>query len=355
MPLRTAWLILSVAVAATVLNAVKPAVIDDPAYLAYAREFAEHPTRPYDFEYYGKQANSYLVPPVLPAWLALGSVIVGDDPAALKLWLFPILLLFTSSLYALFRRFAPELALPLLALTVFSPAILPSINLMLDVPVLAFGLGALALYLSAFDRQSLALAVLAGLLAGLAMETKYNAFTLPGVFLAHGWTHGRLRFAVAASVAAVGLFAGCEAWIALVHGDSHFVLAMHGRGQQQTRFLLVHLTVAAVALSGGLASIVWLVGLTALDVSKRIVMCLLAAIAAGYLLLMIVPAAVRRFPAKPGYRPTGFDPQQFALRPAGTGISGDSRRGNVASQPERKSLFRSGSASGQVPRSLAND
>ena len=99
-------LVVGLAVLVTLLNAVKPPVIDDPTFLDYARQFAEHPSQPYAFDYYGKQANDNLVPPVLPAWLACGIPFIGDDPIALKLWMFPILLLFVASLHALLNRFA---------------------------------------------------------------------------------------------------------------------------------------------------------------------------------------------------------------------------------------------------------
>jgi hypothetical protein len=296
---RTAWLTLLLSVLATLLNAVKPPIIDDPAYLGYARHFAEHPERPYDFDYYGRQANGYLVPPVLPAWLAIGIRVVGDEPSFLKLWLFPINLLFVASVSTLLCRFAPELRTQLLILTVFSPAILPSINLMLDIPVLAFGLSAIAIHLRALDKKSLLMAVMAGLFAGLAMETKYTAFTLPALFFALGYLHKSWQWALVSSATAVGLFAGCEYWIALAHGESHFVLAMIGRGAQQKNFLVVHLMTGAIGFSGGLASILWLVGLAALDFPRRIIFGLLAFIAIGYAILIAVPAPYDVFVSHP--------------------------------------------------------
>ena len=45
-----------------------------------------------------------------------------------------------------------ELALPLTALVVLSPAFLPGLNLMLDVPAQALALASLALFVAAADR-----------------------------------------------------------------------------------------------------------------------------------------------------------------------------------------------------------
>jgi Dolichyl-phosphate-mannose-protein mannosyltransferase len=279
-------LVVTLAAAATMLNALKPPVIDDSAYLYYGREFAQHPSHPYDFDYYGKPANTFLVPPVLPAWLAAGGRLLGDDFVVLKLWLFPIMVLFTASMLSLLRRFAPGREAPFLILTVFSPAILPSINLMLDVPVLALGLAATALFLRAVDERSLPMSLAAGLVAAMAMETKYTAFTLPAVFLAFGWLHGQTRISIAASLTAVAAFAGCEAAIAHVQGDSHFLLAMQSRGAQKIdHFRLLN---AAITQFGGLCGPLWLIGLLAFGVSRRVVIVLLGGMSLGFGLLLLL-------------------------------------------------------------------
>ena len=288
--MRDGLLIVGLAVSITALNACKPPVIDDPAFLTYARHFAEHPSQPYAFTYYGKAANDNLVPPMLPAWLACGIPLVGSDPIALKLWLFPILLLFVASLFALLQRLAPGMARPLLVLTVFSPAILPSINVMLDVPVLAFSLSACAIYLRAVDRGSLPLAVLAGLLAGVAMETKYTAFVMPALFLLHAWHHGSWRQAIVAAASGVAFFVGCEAWIAWAHGDSHFVLAMFAQDRRGNSFRLPRLMTAGVSLLGGLGSMLMLVGMTALGATRQSVFLALVAVLIGFGLIVVVPS-----------------------------------------------------------------
>ncbi|MCE9530163.1 MAG: hypothetical protein K8T89_03355 [Planctomycetes bacterium] len=281
------WLIILLALAVTSLNAWKPPVIDDPVYIAYAQEFAAHPSQPYSFVYDGIPANRILVPPVLPAWLALGIPIIGDDPIALKLWLFPIMLLFAGSLFLLLRRFAAGYEWNLTIVTLFSPAILPGINLMLDVPAVAFGMTALALYLFAVDHRSFSLSLAAGIIAGLAMETKYSAFTLPAVFFVHGWLHRQWRFALPAAFVAILTFAGCEAFIAHAQGDSHFMLAMQERQKRQGNpFRLFN---ALITHFGGLCGALWLIGLTIRGVPRWRIILGFAWILAGFLLLMFVP------------------------------------------------------------------
>ena len=60
-------------------------------------------------------------------------------PVAWKLSLFPFALALTGSLAFLLGRWAPPLAVPAVFLLALGPAVLPSLNLMLDVPALALG------------------------------------------------------------------------------------------------------------------------------------------------------------------------------------------------------------------------
>ena len=91
-------------------------------------------------------ANHALAPPVIPYWWAAGIQLFGMHPWAWKLWLFPFCLLFVMAFDALLRRFAPAVAGPMLIMTVLSPVFLPSLNLMMDIPALALGLSAVALF-----------------------------------------------------------------------------------------------------------------------------------------------------------------------------------------------------------------
>jgi len=218
------------AIIVTLANAIKPVLIDDTAYLAYARHIAAHPLDPYGFTIYWysapEPAMEVLAPPLVPYWLALGIRLFGDEPAALKLWLFPFVWVFSRSLGELLRRFArgtEEVALPLIVL---SPAVLPMVNLMLDIPASALGLAALAVLArgghASLTRRWIA-ALAAGILAGLALQTKYTALLVPPLLLWYGCTHQRLRHAVLAVGIGAVLFAGWEALLFLKYGRSHFL------------------------------------------------------------------------------------------------------------------------------------
>jgi hypothetical protein len=73
-------------------------------------------------------------------------------------------------------------------------------------------------------------AAFAGLLAALAMQTKYTALVVPAVFAWYGLTHRRLLPAAVAVAACVALFAGWELFVAQKYGHSHFLLHARGAG-----------------------------------------------------------------------------------------------------------------------------
>src|SRR4051794_15092675 len=141
---------LALALFVTLANAAKPVTVDDTAYVTYARHVAANPTDPYGFSIFWwakpEPAMTVLAPPVVPYWLAAGTSLFGESPALLKLWLFPFAYLLAWSLRALLVRFArgtEDFALPLLML---SPAVLPAVNLMLDVPAVALALASVELF-----------------------------------------------------------------------------------------------------------------------------------------------------------------------------------------------------------------
>jgi 4-amino-4-deoxy-L-arabinose transferase-like glycosyltransferase len=282
----------ALALALTLLNALKPLHIDDAAYYCYAAQIAHDPLSPYDFEILWGQrpqpANEVLAPPVLPYWWAAGIRLFGDSPGLWKLWLLPVNLLLVLSLHALARRFARGLELPVLCLIVLSPSLLPGLNLMLDVPALALSLGALALFLRAADRDSAWAALAAGLVAGLAMQTKYTALLTPAVLLLYAGLFRRPRLGLVAVAAAVAVFASWEVFVALRHGQSHFLVSL-GRQGRSLLDQFGPLFRALLNLTGGLAPATGLLALAALGLRARAVLAAGVAVLFGYGLVALVP------------------------------------------------------------------
>lgn len=292
---RRAWL-LAPALVLTLLNLPKPLTVDDAAYYYFARHIAQDPLRPYDFQvfwYEGPQpANTVLAPPVLPYWWALGLHIFGERPWLWKLWLFPFSLLFVGGLHAVYRRFARGMETPLVWLTVLSPLFLPSLNLMLDVPALALALTALALFFRACGRRSLGLAAAAGLIAGLAIQTKYTALLVPAVMLLYAVTFRRLRCGLVASGVAGAIFVGWECLVWLQQGQSHFAANLPDYPPELWQEMKLGVTQALLPMLGGVTPAVTLVGLAALGFRRSMIAFTGAALALGYLLIARVDKPV---------------------------------------------------------------
>lgn len=267
-------LAVALAAALTLLNAVKPLHVDDSAYYAFARHIALHPADPYGFTMMSLDvpvpATQVLAPPVLPYWWALAIALFGMNPVLWKLWLFPFCLSFTLALLALLRRFTAGLEAPLLLLTVLSPVFLPAVNLMLDVPAMALALVAVALFLHATERNSMRLAVMAGLIAGLAMQTKYTSAVELATILAYAFVSRRMGQGAATAVAAITIFVSWEAFMAWRYGQSHFMI--HLQSQGRTAAQQVNLAIGLVTMVGGLAPAVGLVGLAALGRPRWLVL-----------------------------------------------------------------------------------
>jgi hypothetical protein len=257
----------------TLLDCVKPLVIDDAAYSYYARQAAEHPLDPYGFAimWWNRPytANEVLAPPVLPYWWSLALRLFGESPVLWKLWLLPVSLLFVWALHELFRRFARGFELPLTWLTVLSPVFLPSLNLMLDVPAQALSLTAVVLFLRACDRDAVGLAALAGLVAGLAAETKYTGFLAPAAMLLYALLHRKLRLWPAAALVAMHAFVCWELLTALLYGQSHFLGAL--RDSPQTLLHKAGLWAPLLGIMGSVAAPVLLLGLAALRAPRWLV------------------------------------------------------------------------------------
>jgi hypothetical protein len=274
----------------TLLNALKPLTIDDPLYHALASQIARDPFDPYGFTVHWYQspqpAFDVLIAPALPYWLAVPVRLFAGSPLACKLWLFPISLLLVGATYSLFGRWARGLERPLVVMTVFSAAMLPSFNLMLDIPVLAASLGALALFARAVDSDRTSLAITAGVLAGLATETKYNGLLSPVVLLLYAGMHRRWRLGVLAAAIAFSIFGAWEAWMMHLYGDSHF--HHHMAMAEGTPGAKLTLTLGLVSALGGVGAPVVLLGLAALAVSGRRLGFVALVLLMGYVVLASV-------------------------------------------------------------------
>jgi hypothetical protein len=214
------------AVAVTLLNAAKPVVVDDTAYLLHARHLAADPLHPYGFDIFWSDAPQpameVLSPPVIPGWLAVGIALFGESVVLLKLWLFPFLWVFTRSVWYLLGVFAPRQRVVGSVLLAFSPAVLPLVNFMLDVPATACGLGATACLVRGHRSGRGSWLVAAAVLGAIAAQTKYTMIVLPAVWGWYGLTHRCVGRCLLAAASGIALFAAWELFVIGQSGESHF-------------------------------------------------------------------------------------------------------------------------------------
>jgi 4-amino-4-deoxy-L-arabinose transferase-like glycosyltransferase len=216
------------ALAMTLLNAFEPPTVDDVAHYYYARHFAEDPLHPYEFEIEWHQrpieAWNVMVPPVYAYCWAPAIAWFPDSVVAQRFCLLPVTWLFCASLLALLRRYTGRHATALMWLFALGPAVLPGLNNMLEVPMLAVGLAALLVFHRAVERSSLGAAIGSGVLLGLAFQTKYSAFAFLGPFVLLGVLRRRPRELALSLLLAAVVALGIEGLLSLSHGGGSYFL-----------------------------------------------------------------------------------------------------------------------------------
>jgi hypothetical protein len=291
----------------TLLNCFKPLCVDDTLYYYHAAHLASQPLRPYAFELYWLDrptpAIAVLAPPLFPYYWAIGIKVFGPHPFLWKLWLLPLALLLVFGLHALFRRFAPGQEMWLTWLTVISPVFLPSFNLMLEIPVAALTFFALYLFFRATDHDSLKLALLSGLVGGLAMQTKYTAFILVPLMLLHGLIFRKLRLSISAALLSLLVFLAIEGLIVMSAGHSHLLYQTGIYGSVNPLKKYAYLAWPLLTISGACAPALALVSMVALGASRRFIGYASVLIVIGYLAIAFVPERYSTWPIR--HAPSG--------------------------------------------------
>jgi len=174
----------------------KPFNIDDPLFIWAAHQIQIHPGNPYGFnvEWGWTQFPMWKVtenPPFTCYFIALTAAILGWGEVALhSFFLLPAVLVILGT-HRLARHFCRQ---PLLAaiVTLFTPVFLvSSTTVMCDVPMLAFWIWAIVLWVEGLAQDGLRKLALAGLLIALAEMTKYYAACLVPLLAAYSLANRR--------------------------------------------------------------------------------------------------------------------------------------------------------------------
>lgn len=267
-----ACIALLVALAMNLANLFEPLTVDDVCHQYYAAQAAHHPGAPLEFVVPWHQkpvpAWTVMVPPVFSYFWAPG-IRLGElaptewRPVVWHAWFLPTQWLFCYGLLCLLRRWVRRHATALLVAVALGPTVLPGINLMIEVPMLALGVAGLALLQRAFDRRSALGAAAAGLVWGLALQTKYSAAGFAPAWFLLALAQRRWReFAIGCAFAAATALA-IEGLLSLSHGGGSYFMTRFGNMQVRSMTSLAKGMFQNVGMLGVPAALLALVGLRA--------------------------------------------------------------------------------------------
>jgi len=227
-----AWLAVVLALLVGLPFLGKPFHIDDTVVLTVARQIRHDPWRPFggqinwsgsDRPVFEETTN----PPLLSYYLAPLVAAFGYREVPLHVGMLVFLVVLALATASLCRRFAHGSSWPLV-FVMLSPAVVVSGNLMRDVPAMALGAAALALFVAGVDRERWGLVLAGGLVGGLAALTKYSAVMLAPVALVYLGTQRQWRYAWGLAPAAAVLGLWClENW--LTTGQVHLAYLLAHR------------------------------------------------------------------------------------------------------------------------------
>ncbi|GIV09818.1 MAG: hypothetical protein KatS3mg019_1909 [Fimbriimonadales bacterium] len=168
------------------LALLKPVHIDDTVVLHVAQNILKDPMRPFAGEFFWLEEPQPLAkvttnPPLVSYWLAPFIAIGGYSEWWLHLTFAPFVALLVWGMYCLTARFAgQEWAWWGVGWVLLSPAVLPGMNLMRDVPAFALFVGGLACWVEGLAQGNRRLLIAGALLGGLSGLAKYTAlFWIP--------------------------------------------------------------------------------------------------------------------------------------------------------------------------------
>ena len=185
------WTIVLLACAVLGPFLAKPFNLDDPLFIWLAQQIQAHPLNPFGFtvNWYTSAWPMWAVtenPPLAGYYFALAGSISGWSEISLH---FAGLLAAAAVLLGTYRLACRFCAHPMLATcaVLFTPLFLVSANtVMCDVLMLAFWIWAVVFWIEGLEDNKLLKIVVAGMLVGLALLTKYFGVALVPLLAVHG-------------------------------------------------------------------------------------------------------------------------------------------------------------------------
>ncbi|BCW96162.1 MAG: glycosyltransferase family 39 protein [Fimbriimonadales bacterium] len=207
---------------------IKPVHIDDTVVLHVAQNILHDPLRPFAGDFFWLEEPQPLAqvttnPPLVSYWLAPWIALAGYREWVLHLSFAPFLALLMWGMHRLATRWlGASWAWWAVGWLMLSPAVLPGMNLMRDVPALALLVGGLACWVEGVERRGARWLLMGALLTGLAGLAKYTALIgipLIGLYALQRRAYGALGWLPIALTP----IAGWSAWNLWVDGQVHLL------------------------------------------------------------------------------------------------------------------------------------
>ncbi|UCH34366.1 MAG: glycosyltransferase family 39 protein [Armatimonadota bacterium] len=197
---RLVWIGVALALLVGLPFLTKAFHIDDTVVLTVAEQITRDPARPFhaSINWFGDPQPIFREttnPPLVSYYLAPVVAASGFAEVPLHAAMLLYLVILGVATAALSRRFAGGSVWPVL-FVMLSPAVVPSTNVMRDVPLAAVSAAAAALFIVGVDRQSRQLVVAGSVVAGLAVLTKYSGAVLLPVLALYALLQRRGRYAL---------------------------------------------------------------------------------------------------------------------------------------------------------------
>jgi hypothetical protein len=156
-----------------------------------------------------------------------------------------------------------------------------------------------ALFLRAIDRDSYTLAILAGLVIGVGMQTKYTAGVALPVMLTAALIWKKPRLILPAMVMAVQVFLTWELITALLYGESHFLTAMREGGRDASLWKKISdklsLILPLFGNLGGCAAAMYVLMMAALGASRRLLLMTAGTLGLLWLIVLTAPPWLHKY------------------------------------------------------------
>jgi hypothetical protein len=237
----------------------KPWHMDEPFFLAIARQILKDPLRPlaFSFNWYGSAVPMGSInntPPLLGYLLAGALKLTGGSEFWTRALFFPFDLAAAWGLLALASRFLKKPLLPVLVVLAGPAWTINMHHMMAERLMAAFAMPCVWLFVKAVDDGDPRAKSASAVLAGLAVLSKYNAIFLIPTAVAYAWSRGKpLRSMLAWSLTAVSGALAWQAW-SLLSGSNPGLAAWAVTAEASAGFWSSpsHKARALLAFTGGL-------------------------------------------------------------------------------------------------------